>query len=74
MNTFNNLKNIYFDEDMIINAMKKVKYPKWILLEIEKMQELLYADDPKMTSMIESYRRGFMKGITATTLNFIENK
>ena len=39
MNTFNNLKNIYFDEDMIINAMKKVKYPKWILLEIEKMQE-----------------------------------
>jgi hypothetical protein len=24
---------------MIINAMKKVKYPKWILLEIEKMQE-----------------------------------
>lgn len=44
------------------------------LAEIEKMQELLYADDPKMTSMIESYRRGFMKGITATTLNFIENK
>ena len=39
MNTFNNLKNVYFDEDNIINAMKKVKFPKWILLEIEKMQE-----------------------------------
>ena len=44
------------------------------LTEIEKMQELLNADDPKMTTMIESYRRGFLKGITATTLNFINNK
>ena len=44
------------------------------LSEIEEMQELLNADDPKMTTMIESYRRGFLKGITAATLNFIENK
>jgi len=44
------------------------------LEEIIKMQEQLKADDPKMTTMIESYRRGFLKGITAATLNFIENK
>ena len=44
------------------------------LTEIENMKELLDADDPKMTTMIESYRRGFMKGVTAATLNFIENK
>ena len=44
------------------------------LSEIEEMQELLMADDPKMTTMIESYRRGFLKGITAATLNYIENK
>ncbi len=44
------------------------------LVEIEDMKELLDADDPKMTTMIESYRRGFMKGVTAATLNFIENK
>lgn len=44
------------------------------LAEIEEMQELLDADDPKMTTMIESYRRGFLKGITAATINYIENK
>lgn len=44
------------------------------LVEIEKMQEMFEADDPKMTNMIESYRRGFLKGITAATLNFIDNK
>lgn len=44
------------------------------LAEIENMKELLDANDPKMTTMIDSYRRGFMKGVTAATLNFIENK
>ena len=44
------------------------------LAEIETMKELLGANDPKMTTMIESYRRGFMKGVTAATLNFIENQ
>jgi hypothetical protein len=39
MNCLNDLKNLNFDEDMIVNAMKKVKYPNWILLEIEKIQE-----------------------------------
>ena len=42
------------------------------LNEINEMQQLLNADDPKMTTMIESYRRGFHKGITAKTLQFID--
>ena len=44
------------------------------LAEINEMKEQLDADDPKMTTMIESYRRGFLKGITAATLNYIDNK
>lgn len=44
------------------------------LAEIKEMQDMLEADDPKMTTMIESYRRGFMKGITASTINYIDNK
>ena len=43
------------------------------LAEIRVMQSLLEANDPKMTTMIESYRRGFLKGIAATTVNFINN-
>lgn len=41
------------------------------LEEINEMQHLLDADDPKMTTMIESYRRGFLKGIASKTTNFI---
>lgn len=41
------------------------------LAEINEMQQMLYADDPKMTTMIESYRRGFLKGIAAKTINYI---
>lgn len=44
------------------------------LAEIQEMQSLLEANDPKMTTMIESYRRGFLKGIAANAVNFINNK
>jgi hypothetical protein len=44
------------------------------LTEIQEMQLLLETNDPKMTTMIESYRRGFLKGIAANTVNFINNK
>lgn len=44
------------------------------LTEIQEMQSQLEANDPKMTTMIESYRRGFLKGIAANTVNFINNK
>ena len=44
------------------------------LTEIQEMQLQLEANDPKMTTMIESYRRGFLKGIAANTVNFINNK
>ena len=43
------------------------------LEQLSEMQQQLLAEDPKMTTMIESYRRGFMKGITASAINFIEN-
>ena len=44
------------------------------LSEINEMQTLLDNDDPKMLTMIESYRRGFQKGMSAVAINFIENK
>lgn len=43
------------------------------LAEIMEMQRLLQTDDPKMTTMIESYRRGFQKGISAKAISFINN-
>lgn len=44
------------------------------LTEIQEMQSQLEDNDPKMMTMIESYRRGFLKGIAANTVNFIHNK
>ena len=44
------------------------------LTEIHEMQQQLEANDPKMMTMIESYRRGFLKGIAANAVNFINNK
>ena len=44
------------------------------LAEINEMQEMLEKDDPRMLTMIESYRRGFQKGIAAVSIKFIENK
>ncbi len=44
------------------------------LTEIKEMQQQLEVNDPKMTTMIESYRRGFLKGIAANAVNFINNK
>ncbi len=44
------------------------------LAEIAEMERLLDANDPKMMTMIESYRRGFLKGIAAITLKFINNE
>ena len=43
------------------------------LNEIQRMLEQLEAKDPKMMTMIESYRRGFLKGVAAATINFISN-
>lgn len=44
------------------------------LAEIEEMEKMLDADDPKMTTMIETYRRGFNKGIAAQTAAFIHSE
>ena len=43
------------------------------LAEITEMESQLANEDPKMTTMIESYKRGFLKGVSAATINFINN-
>ncbi len=43
------------------------------LTEITNMENQLANEDPKMTTMIESYKRGFLKGVSASTINFINN-
>ena len=43
------------------------------LAEIEKMKQLFDDNDAKMLTMIESYKRGFLKGINAATMDFINN-
>lgn len=43
------------------------------LAEIAEMENQLANDNPKMTTMIESYKRGFLKGVSAATINFINN-
>ena len=43
------------------------------LAEITRMEDLLANNDPKMTTMIESYKRGFLRGVSAATINFINN-
>ena len=44
------------------------------LSEIKEMQGKFAMEDPIMMTMIESYRRGFLKGITASTIEFIDKK
>ena len=37
------------------------------------MKRLFDDNDAKMLTMIESYKRGFLKGINAATMDFINN-
>ena len=37
MTCIGNIKNINFDEDLVIEAMKKVKIPDWVQAEIDKL-------------------------------------
>ena len=50
--------------------VRKMTYEEH-LAEIEEMEHLLDENDPKMMTMIESYRRGFLKGITAQSVKFV---
>lgn len=43
------------------------------LIEIESMKSRLEANDPEMLTMIDSYQRGFLKGVSAASMNFINN-
>ena len=39
MKTLKNLNDINFDEDQLIDLMKEVKFPEWILSEIQKLKD-----------------------------------
>ena len=39
MTCIGSIKNINFDEDMVIDCMKKIKIPDWIKFEIDKLNE-----------------------------------
>ena len=39
MTCIGTIKTINFDEDMVIDAMKKVKIPDWIQFEIDKLND-----------------------------------
>jgi len=41
------------------------------LEKIREMERLLEAGDPSMTTMVETYRRGFQKGIAIATFDYI---
>ena len=56
---------------MMLEAKKKTFEEH--IAEISKMAHLLDEGDPKMTTMIETYRRGFFKGIAASTQNMFNN-
>ena len=56
---------------MMLEAKKKTFEEH--ITEISKMARLLDEGDPKMTTMIETYRRGFFKGIAASTQNMFNN-
>ena len=39
MTCIGSIKNINFDEDMVIEAMKKIKIPDWVQFEIDKLND-----------------------------------
>ena len=41
---------------------------------IDEMETLLTKNDPKMLSMIDSYERGFLKGIAAISQTFLKQQ
>ena len=59
------------EESMVVSSAAQLKATietfQSHLAEIARMEEDLERNDPKMTQMIESYKRGFLKGIAAQT-------
>ena len=39
MSCINEINNINFDDDMFVEAMKNVKIPEWIQVEIDKLND-----------------------------------
>ena len=67
-----NAQKVFAEKSASLLQARKDTYEEH-LAEIVEMESLLDANDPKMLTMIESYRRGFLKGIAAVTLKFINN-
>lgn len=68
-----NAQKVFAEKSASLLQARKDTYEEH-LAEIAEMESLLDANDPKMMTMIESYRRGFLKGISALTLKFINNE
>ncbi len=54
---------------MTLQAMKETCEEH--LADLDQMEKELDANDPRMICMIETYRRGFIKGINARTLDLV---
>lgn len=64
-------------EQGLTNMAARVEARKDTFIEhlntIAEMQQALDADDPKMLSMISSYERGFLKGLTAKATTLLQH-
>lgn len=64
-------------EQGLMNMADRVEARKNTFIEhlntIAEMQQALNADDPKMLSMISSYERGFLKGLTAKATTLLQS-
>lgn len=63
------------EEQMINSAVEMLKAQietyESHMNEIRKMEQSLEKNDPSMTLMIESYTRGFLRGVSAQSMGFI---
>lgn len=63
------------EEQMINSAVEmlkaQIKTYESHLVEIDKMEKELANNSPRMTLMVESYTRGFLKGVAAQSMGFI---
>lgn len=64
-----NLQEAYILSSVSVLEAQRSTYEEH-LAEIEEMGRLLEEDDPRMTKMIETYHRGFLKGMAAQAMKF----
>lgn len=66
-----NMKSLFAITSASALEARKVTCDEHIA-EINRMTEKLEAQSPEMMTMIDSYRRGFTKGIAAQTVDFLK--